>query len=127
MKIEVNITKVRFFVLIGLVVLTIGIVGVIAYNSGQDPAVFGHSGEELEISINNQIKDIQQAIDDGDFLSDTNDCFLQIAGICPNNPNTPTGWSPNCPQGYVKKGGVDPMGGTGVNWCRTAFSLCCLQ
>jgi hypothetical protein len=51
MKIEVNIEKKYFFglMIIGLVIL--GVVGVVAYNiagTGGDPAVFGHSVDEID-------------------------------------------------------------------------------
>jgi hypothetical protein len=50
MKIEVNISKRRFFVLLGAVLLVGGGIFVFAYMDGvyNDPAVFGHSAGEIE-------------------------------------------------------------------------------
>jgi hypothetical protein len=61
MKLEVNITKIRFFVLLGaFLVLTIAI-GVFAYNDNvyNDPAVFGHSAGEIEGGVGGSIQSWQ--------------------------------------------------------------------
>ena len=63
MKIEVD--KKYFFTIAGAILLIVGIVGVLAYTKSiPDP---GHGGNSVLISINDQEKTIQQAIDDGDF------------------------------------------------------------
>jgi len=48
MKIEVNISKRYFIIILGAILLSVGIMVVIAYGSGGPPSVFGHSLEELE-------------------------------------------------------------------------------
>ena len=63
MKIEVD--KKYFFTIAGAILLIVGILGVFAYTKSiPDP---GHGGNSVLISINDQEKTIQQAIDDGDF------------------------------------------------------------
>jgi len=49
MKLEVNVTKKRFFVLLGVILIFAGVFAVYAYNSAFDnPAVMGHSAGEIE-------------------------------------------------------------------------------
>lgn len=48
MKIEVNISKKYFLIIIAVIVIAAAVVGVIAYGTN-DPPTFGHSFEELEI------------------------------------------------------------------------------
>ena len=48
MKLEVNIAKKHFFILLGAILFLVIVIGVSAYNSGSTPNVVGHSAEELE-------------------------------------------------------------------------------
>ncbi len=49
MKLEVNVTKKRFFVILGAFLMLMGLLIVYAYNSNPaNPAVFGHSANEIE-------------------------------------------------------------------------------
>ena len=79
-KLEIALTNKWLHSLIIVGVLLILATGVWAYQSGQIPSVYGHSSEELEITINQQIKSLQQAINDGDFArADISDCKVCIA------------------------------------------------
>jgi len=61
--IQINITnKAVFTLMLILTLLTTGIV-VLAYNSGGPPSTFGHSSEELEVTIEGAAYTIQEAID----------------------------------------------------------------
>ena len=55
MKIEINITKTRFFILLGVIFLLGAGIFVYAYNAnglGGNPAVMGHSVDEIDWSAN---------------------------------------------------------------------------
>lgn len=47
MKIEINLTKKHFYAIVAMFVLLIGIVGVVAYGTG-NPMVNGHTIDEIE-------------------------------------------------------------------------------
>jgi len=93
----------------------------IAYRSGESPSVMGHSAEELEVDIDGAIKTLQGAINGGDF---SGECYLLRASNCPTTTGY-SGWHPSCPPEYTKKGWLDPLQGTGVNWCRISITMCC--
>jgi len=61
MKIQINIEKKYFFIIIAVIVVVAAIVGVIAYGTN-DPPVFGHSGGEVDVTIEGETKTLQQAI-----------------------------------------------------------------
>ena len=62
-KFEMNTASKGFYSLVFIgIFLTLG-VSVLAYQSGLDPSVFGHSGEEIEISIGGAPVTLQYAID----------------------------------------------------------------
>lgn len=65
MKIEINVSNKVFYSLILIMVLVTG-VGVYAYNSGKNPSSFGHSGEEIEVTLPDG-----QKIKLNDFVSNT--------------------------------------------------------
>ena len=56
MKIEANINKKYFIILLGAILVLAGAIYVNAYNSGMSPNVFGHSGEEIEVIIDGETK-----------------------------------------------------------------------
>ena len=61
--IQINITnKTAYTLIFTLALLTTGIV-VLAYNSGSSPATYGHSAEELEVTIDGTLYTVQEAID----------------------------------------------------------------
>jgi len=80
MKIEVNIKKSYAFVIIGLLIALIGGIFVIAYSPGSttaNPAVFGHSANEIEVILPDGIvRNLSGAIG---FLSNEIDS-LKMAG-----------------------------------------------
>ena len=69
----IEVTKKRFFGIVGFILLIAGILSVIAYNSSPaNPAVFGHSANELEVNINGTVMTLQQAISSGALSGVTN-------------------------------------------------------
>lgn len=66
MKLEVNIQKrYAFFIFTGILILA-SVFAVYAYKSGQAPNVFGHSAEEVEITLGNgSVVNLQQLIANG--------------------------------------------------------------
>jgi hypothetical protein len=66
MKIEVNINKTYFFVLLGVILIGFGFFFVFAYG-GNNPQLVGHSAGEININISGTTKTLQRAINDGDF------------------------------------------------------------
>ncbi len=66
MKIEVHVTKRYFFGILGLVLLLAGVLMVYAYGTST-PSVFGHSAGEVEVQINGQTFNLQQAINQGNI------------------------------------------------------------
>jgi hypothetical protein len=93
MKIEVNLEKRYFFTLLGTILILGGILGVIAYNSGAEPSVFGHSAEELDVEINGQTMTLQEAIDGSLFSK--NDPYVVIA------PKASRGTTVNIPESVI--------------------------
>jgi hypothetical protein len=70
MKLRVNIEKIHLFLFAVMFVAMLGVVFVIAYNpsiSGGNPAVMGHSSDEVMVNVFGEIKGLQEAIDDGNF------------------------------------------------------------
>jgi hypothetical protein len=70
MKIEVNVTKSRMSLIIGIIFIIGGIVLGYAYNSNfnsnsANAPVFGHSADELNVNIDGQIMTLQEAINQG--------------------------------------------------------------
>ena len=62
MKIEANINKKYFIILLGAILVLAGAIYVNAYNSGMSPNVFGHSGEEIEVIIDGETKLLNDAL-----------------------------------------------------------------
>jgi len=63
-KIEVNLTNKWLYSLIFLgTLLVLGVV-VYAYGSGGPPSTFGHSGEEMDVTIDGVTKTLNQALDE---------------------------------------------------------------
>lgn len=89
MKLEVNIDKKYFLIIIAVIVVAVGIVYVIAYGTS-NPPVFGHSSGEVDVTIGEMTKTLQQAIDDGDLIGEE-----VVSGVVMafNLTNCPTGWS----------------------------------
>src|SRR3989338_7572236 len=69
MKIPINLTNKWLYSFIFTFFLLILGIGVWAFQSGQAPNVFGHSGEEVQITINGQAKLLSQALQDLDTLA----------------------------------------------------------
>lgn len=74
MKLEVNISKRYLFIIIAVIVIAAAIVGVIAYGTN-NPPVFGHSGGEVDVTIGEETKTLQQAIGP--------DIQRRVSGTCP--------------------------------------------
>ncbi|GEM_PF-4813430 len=65
---KISFSNRALYTLIAAALIIVAGIGVYAYNSAyNNPAVFGHSADELEVSIGGAAKTLQQAIDDGDF------------------------------------------------------------
>ncbi len=65
MEIKVNITKKYFFSILALLLVIAGLLGVIAYQSGQTPSVVGHSSEEIEVNISGTMMSLKDAVNQG--------------------------------------------------------------
>ncbi len=78
--VKINLTNKWLYTLIAIGVILILEIGIYAYNSGQPPVLFGHSGGEVDITINSQTKTLQQAIDNGDLLSSSSRISDGISG-----------------------------------------------
>jgi len=118
MKLEVNITKKYFFVLLGALILAGGAFLVNAYD-GTQPKVVGHSSGEVDVNIGGTIKTLQQAIDDGDFASSDVDSALNyLNSVAPQQEiyfggmwgepdtgytNPLAGNTKSCPPGYIDR------------------------
>ena len=77
MKITFNIRKSHFYVLAALIVLAVGVAGVTAYRSGAAPSEFGHSGEEIEVTLSDgTAMTLQDAIDTGRILGTQEETVL---------------------------------------------------
>ncbi len=63
MKIEVSITKKRFFTISLGILLLVSLVIVIAYGTN-NPSVMGHSGLEIDATLNGQTKNINAHLND---------------------------------------------------------------
>ena len=63
----INFSNRTLYTLIAVFSLLIISAAVYAHNSGGPPSVFGHSAEELEVTINGNAYNIQQAIDNNLF------------------------------------------------------------
>ncbi len=142
--IQINITnKAVFTLILILILLTMGIV-VIAYNSGGPASTFGHSSDELEVTIDGAAYTIQEAIDqdliaskisieganykvqdafDQDLLgvSECRVCFKgstsNTNGQCMGNRDSCSEWSktPGWTQNYVDDTD-DSGGGCNMKW-----------
>lgn len=80
MKVTINIEKRYAFTIISLIIVAVALVGVIAYNSPGNPAVFGHSLNEVNFTGNLEIENAVA----GDVA--TGRLSTQgLGAICPNN------------------------------------------
>src|SRR3989344_5448696 len=61
MKFTIHIQKKHFYVLAVLLVLVMGVVTVTAFGTN-NPAVFGHSGDEIQVTVNGQTKTLNAAL-----------------------------------------------------------------
>src|SRR3989344_2076153 len=61
MKFTINIQKSHFYVLAVLLVLAVGVVTVTAFGTN-NPAVFGHSGDEIQVTVGGQTKTLNAAL-----------------------------------------------------------------
>jgi hypothetical protein len=89
---KIKLEKKDLYVLGIIILFIVGVGLVIAYNpnfQGGNPAIMGHSPDEIYVNISGNVKTLQQAIDDGDFSGggniavDTNDCITRR--ISPKN------------------------------------------
>lgn len=154
MKIEVNIDK-KYFVIILSLITIIGVVLVTnAFNpsmSGGNPAVMGHSADELYINFSGNLENIQQVFNQIDTNNDgiidriempdsldvnsvTTDT-IDIDQICINGdcrdawpePTAETTWlvnSQHTTQACSDNGGEIVSDGSGNNFCRFDLSSC---
>jgi hypothetical protein len=63
MKLTITIDKRHFYVIALLLVSVIGVITVTAYQSGSPANVFGHSSEEIVVSIDDLNMNLQDAVD----------------------------------------------------------------
>jgi len=137
MKIELNLTKKRFFVLVGVILVLIGVFGVYAYNSVYgNPAVMGHSADELEVNWDN-IDGIPSGFADGV----DNDTIAHVSGglygyccsvgtyggVCPYTTTTePAYYSSGCKcrDGYT---GVNTGVSPGDPYSEPQYMYSCLK
>jgi len=66
MNINFSIEKKHLYILILFIALCTAILGAVAYNSNSAPAVFGHSGEEIEVVIDSETKLLNDALNEID-------------------------------------------------------------
>lgn len=142
--IQINITnKVAYTFILSLILLTTGI-AVVAYNSGGPPSTYGHSSDELEVTVEGNSYTIQEAIDQNVMASKINiegtnyniqDAYdqgligIQECRVCFKGSNSPTNgqcmgnrdscseWSktPGWTQNYVDDTD-DSGGGCNMKW-----------
>ncbi len=62
MKLEVNLSKKYFFILLGAILVLAGAIYGFAYG-GSEPEVMGHSGGEIEVTINGETKLLNEALE----------------------------------------------------------------
>ena len=83
MKIEVNVTKRRFFMIFGTILLLVGIFTVYAFGTN-NPSSFGHTLGEIEFTLNfseeRSIQDGASATYDIGSTSDYKFCALATSG-----------------------------------------------
>ena len=61
-KLEINITNKWLYSLLIICILLVLSIGVLAYKSGQSPNILGHSGEEIEVTVNGVTKLLNNAL-----------------------------------------------------------------
>ena len=93
LNIKIEVSK-QWIYFIGFLVIAAIALFVIAYNSGKQPAVFGHSGEEIEVKINGQPKNLNKAMDE--INKELQKMPTIITGTLKNNQSIPL------PQGYTE-------------------------
>ena len=104
MKLEVNISKKYFFIILGVLLLLIGVLLVNAYGTN-DPPVFGHSVEELDgfpncasgryLRHNNGVWSCHLDQTGGGVLQQTTSSRTGTTGTVVSDP---------CPSGYIRSG-----------------------
>ncbi|MBT3642458.1 hypothetical protein HN604_03025 [archaeon] len=62
MKLRVDVTTRRFFISLIALFIFAGSFFVFAYNSGENPAIFGHDGNEIEVTVGGSQMDIETAL-----------------------------------------------------------------
>ena len=63
MKLEVNLSKKYFFILLGAILILAGAIYANAYNSGMPANILGHSGEEIDVIVNNETISLNEALE----------------------------------------------------------------
>lgn len=93
MKIEVNITKTKLFVLIISLFVLGGMIFAFAYGTN-NPQVFGHSANEVEITLaNGTVTNLQQAISNNLFNDGQQINFISPVIVTANNTGIGRSWT----------------------------------
>jgi hypothetical protein len=126
---QINIEKRHLFLILAFLVGFLGVVFVIAYNpsiSGGNPAVMGHSADELMVNVSGEIKGLQEAIDDGSFgggMVAMGQGWIEDSGTIPL-PNYPDGspaqqsecgWITSLRDLEINSGAMSDAGRRGLN------------
>ncbi len=93
--VKINFTNKWLYSLIAVGILLIISTGIIAYNSGQSAALFGHSGEEVNVLYNSQTITLNQAI--ANLFSSSNNWKILIRG----SEDSDAGWTTISSTGIV--------------------------
>ena len=109
MKLEINITKTKLFIILGAIFLTGGLIFVYAYSSNPTndvtkPPVFGHSADETNVNIGGQVMTLQEAINRGETgggIGNLLSINTSRAGVIWWAENKPVNMSIACPQNYL--------------------------
>jgi hypothetical protein len=110
MKLKVIIPNNKFFIILLVIFVFAGSFFVFAYNSGEDPGTFGHSGGEIEIDLGNGPITLNTFFTNAQTTS-TLDCVIKEAcwtsgeQVLGCNPNGLNGGSVSCDEGYKMMGG----------------------
>jgi uncharacterized protein (UPF0333 family) len=76
-KLQINISNKAIYSMLILVIIIVLGIGVYAFGT-KNPSVFGHSSGEVQVNVEGSAKSLQDAIDSGDFGTETTGTLISI-------------------------------------------------